>query len=294
MALALARIFNGEVINCDSLQIYKDFDVGTAKLTPVERAGIPHHLLDIALPNQVFTAGDYARCARDAVREIAGRGRLPIVAGGAGFYLRALIDGLPLAPSRDECLRRNLQEREDRRPASLYRLLRRFDPVAARRIHPNDVQKLIRAVEVCLLARRPLSSLAAERSPLTGFSILKLGLDPDRVRLYQRLDDRLDSMFAGGLIDEVRRILSRGYAREIKPLESHGYKQALDVIDGRPVADALAEAKLNTRHYAKRQWTWFRREKGMEWLAGFGDDAGVQRAAIERVSQHLKQIADET
>ena len=290
MALVLAHSLDGEVVNCDSLQIYKHFDIGTAKLTLDQRGGIPHHLIDVAEPDEIFTAGEFARRARTIIAEIAARRRLPIVAGGTGFYLRALTEGLPPAPPRDECLRVNLTDRERQRPGTLHRLLRRFDPVAAQRIHMNDVQKLTRAVEVCILARRPLSSLASDASPLLGYSTLKLGLNPDRARLYERLDARLDTMFATGLIDEVQRILELGYSKANKPFESHGYKEAVEIIGGRPRAEAIAEAKLKTRHYAKRQWTWFRREKDIQWLDGFGDDADVQHAAIEMVSQHLQKI----
>ena len=289
LALRLCQKVGGEVVNCDSLQVYKHFDIGTAKLPPAERGGIPHHLIDVVAPDATFTAGDYAREARRVIGEIAGRRRLPVIAGGTGFYLRALIDGLPPAPPRNECLRGRLEQREHRRAGTLHRLLQRFDARAAERIHPNDVQKLIRAVEVCLLARRPLSSIAGEKAPLEGYSVLKLGLNPNRELLYQRLDARLDTMFGSGLVEEVKRILAMGYSPSIKPFESHGYRQALDVINGRPLSEALADAKLGTRHYAKRQWTWFRREAEMIWIDGFGGEAAVQAAAIDAVSKHLQK-----
>ena len=289
LALRLAEEFRGEIVNCDSLQVFRHFDIGTAKLPPAERRGIPHHLIDIADPDQLFTAGEYARLARDTIAEISARGRLPIVAGGTGFYLRAFLDGLFAGPSRDADLRRRLAARETRRPGSLHRVLRRFDPQAAAKIHPNDVPKVTRALEIRLLTRRPVSELFREgRDRLTGYRILKLGLMPDRDALYQRLDARCEAMFAGGLIDEVRGILSRGFAASAKPFESHGYKQALQLLSGElNLHNAIFYAQRNTRNYAKRQLTWFRREAGLEWLKGFGDSAGVREAAVARVRTFL-------
>jgi tRNA dimethylallyltransferase len=181
LALRLAGEFAGEIVNCDSLQVFRYFDIGTAKTPPAARRGIPHHLIDVADPDQLFTAGEYARLARGAIAAISARGRLPIVAGGTGFYLRALLDGLFAGPSRDPGLRLRLAARETRRPGSLHRLLRRFDSQAAARIHPHDVPKVTRALEVCLLTRRPVSELFREgRDPLAGYRVLKLGLEPGR------------------------------------------------------------------------------------------------------------------
>jgi tRNA dimethylallyltransferase len=214
---------------------------------------------------------------------------LPIVAGGTGFYLRALIDGLFPGPARDDALRARLAERESGRRGSLHRLLSRFDPAAAARIHARDVQKLIRAMEVCLLTRRSLSeAFAAGRDPLQGFRILKIGVNPPREALYKKLDERCQWMFANGLIDEVRRILLLGFRPEIKPLESHGYRQALQYLRGELSSqEAVLSAQRNTRRYAKRQWTWFRQEQGLEWFDGFGDEAEVQTAVIARVRAEL-------
>ena len=287
LALAVAEQFHGEVVNCDSLQIYKYFDIGTAKLPLDDRHGIPHHLLDIAEPDQVFTAGEYSRRARKVLADIAGRDRLPVVAGGTGFYLRALIDGLFEGPERDEHLRARLMAR---RPGSAHRLLRRFDPAAAARIHPNDVPKTVRALEVCLLTRRRVTDLYAQgRDALRGFRVLKLGLMPDRKELYRRLDDRCKEMFSSGLIEEVRRILTLGFRPPAKPFESHGYRQAIQVLGGElSLDDAIAEAQRNTRNYAKRQITWFRREKDIEWLHGFGSEEEVRSTALARIEQFLK------
>jgi tRNA dimethylallyltransferase len=290
LALRLAEEFHGEIVNCDSLQVFRHFDIGTAKLPPAERRGVPHHLIDIVDPDQLFTAGEYARLARDTIADISARGRLPIVAGGTGFYLRALLDGLFAGPSRDPKLRLRLAAREMRRPGSLHRLLKRFDAEAAGKIHPNDAPKVMRAMEICLLTRRPVSDLFREgRDSLTGYRILKLGLMPDRDALYQRLDARCEAMFAGGLVDEVRGILSLGFAASAKPFESHGYKQALQLLSGElNLHNAVFYAQRNTRNYAKRQFTWFRRESDLEWLKGFGDTAGVCDDAIARVRSFVE------
>lgn len=289
LGLRLAAEFDGEIVNCDSLQLYRYFDIGTAKLRPEERGSIPHHLLDVLDPGEIFTAGEYARRAREVLREITARGRLPLVVGGTGFYLRALLDGLFPGPGRDERLRQRLAQREARRPGLLHRLLRRWDPEAARRIHPADRPKLIRALEVCLLTRRPLSEwFAAGRDALTGYRVCKLGLNPPRAALYQRLDARCRAMFEQGLIEEVRRILAMGYPPSIKPLEAHGYRQALQVLRGElDLPHALYYAQRNTRRYAKRQWTWFRREPNLIWMDGFGDDPAVQELAVRHVRHFL-------
>ncbi len=289
LALDLAGNFQGEIVNCDSLQVYRHFDVGTAKLPVEQRRGIPHHLIDIVNPDEIFSAGAYAERARVAIADISARGRLPIVAGGTGLYLRALLSGLFEGPTRDQALRDRLASREKRRAGSLHRLLARFDPRAARRIHPHDVPKVTRALEVCLLARRPVTELHEQgRNQLVGYRALKIGLWPDRDALYQRLDVRCLAMFDGGLIEEVRRILGLGFAPTAKPFESHGYKQALDQLrGGLTPKEALFYAQRNTRRYAKRQMTWFRQEPAIEWLRGFGDDDLVRDAACERVAKFL-------
>jgi tRNA dimethylallyltransferase len=289
LALCVAGRFRGEVVNCDSLQVYRHFDAGTAKLPLEARRGIPHHLIDILDPDQVFTAGEYARLGRRVLEEISTRGRLPVVAGGTGFYLRALIDGLFPGPQRDQALRDRLAARERRKSGSLHRLLRRFDPESARRIHPRDLPKVTRALEVCLLTRRPVTELFQRgREALGGYRILKIGLSPAREALYEKLDRRTTQMFETGLIEEVRGILSRGFAATVKPFESHGYRQAMQFLNGELKLDeAIFYAQRNTRNYAKRQMTWFRQEAGMEWFSGFGDDPQIQQAVEQRVREFL-------
>ncbi len=289
VALEVAEAFGGEIVNCDSLQVYCHFDVGTAKLPVAERRGIPHHLIDIVNPDELFTAGEYARRARGTIAEITGRGRLPIVCGGTGFYVRALLSGLFEGPARDEALRERLAAREKRRPGSLHRLLTRFDAPAAQKIHRNDLPKVTRALEIRLLTRRPVTQLFREgRSALRGYRVLKLVLQPNREALYERLDARCRAMFEGGLTDEVQRILDLGYSPEVKPFESHGYKQVLQFLRKEVVlARALELAQRNTRRYAKRQMTWFRQEPDVEWISGFGDDPLICRQVLARIREFL-------
>lgn len=284
----MAETFGGEIVNCDSLQVYRHFNIGAAKLPEAARQGIPHHLIDILDPNEIFTAGEYARLAREAIADISSRGRLPIVAGGTGFYLRALLDGLFAGPSRDQPLRDRLAARELRRRGCLHRLLTRFDSQAAGKIHPHDVPKVTRALEVCLLSRRPVTELYREgRDRLRGYRALKLGLLPDREALNERIDARCRAMFEGGLEEEVRGILAMGFP-SVKPFEALGYKQALQSIRGElSPREALFYAQRNTRRYAKRQITWLRKESGIEWLKGFGESPEIREAATGRVRKFL-------
>ncbi len=289
LAQRVALAVGGEIVNCDSLQVYRGFDTGTAKVPLAERQGVPHHLIDVIDPGQLFTAGDYARMAEAALREIANRGRVPVIAGGTGFYLRALLDGLFPGPVRDEALRARLEHREASQPGSLHRILKRLDRAAAARIHPNDKNKTMRALEVRLIEGRPMSSLFERgRAPLTGFRPIKLGLDPPRELLYERLNARTSAMFDQGLVDEVRHLLAAGVSRAAKPFESLGYKQALQTIDGAlTMEQALESTQLETRRYAKRQLTWFRKEQGVHWMAGFGDDPCIQDEALAIVQRKI-------
>lgn len=290
LALRLAERFGGEIVNCDSVQVFRYFNIGTAKLQEHEWRGIPHHLIDAREPDQVFTAGDFARNARICLHEITGRGRLPIVVGGTGFYLRALVEGLAPGPERDAGLRERLAAREARRPGAVHRLLRRFDAATAARMHPNDVPKAMRALEICLSARRPATEVfAGGRDALTGYRVLKIGLFPDREKLVARLEARVEAMFAGGLVEETEAILARGVPASEKPFESIGYKQALQVVRGElSVKDAIFYSKRDTRQYAKRQMTWFRQEPGLEAVRGFGDEDEVVARVMARVEEFVR------
>jgi tRNA dimethylallyltransferase len=286
LALRMSEEFSGEIVNCDSLQLYRGFHLGTAKTPESERRGIPHHLLDVLDPTDGYSAGEYARVARTIIQEISLRGRLPVVVGGTGFYLRALLHGLPVLPESDKKTRERLMEREQKRNGSMRRLLSRLDPVSARRIHPHDTQRLMRAVEIRLLSGQT-SPPALETEPLTGYRVLKIGLDPDRALLYKHLDERTRQMFAAGLVQEVEMLLQHGCSGQEKPFESLGYRQALEFIRGETSLErAVYLTQMETRHYAKRQWTWFRRDPEIHWVSGFGDAL----PAIEQCSQMLRRF----
>ena len=285
LSLTLAEKFSGEIISCDSVAVYREMEIGAAKPTPAERARIRHHLVDVYAPNQHSSAGDYSRLARAALRDIAARGHLPIVTGGTGLYLRALTDGLFAGPRRSPDLRIRLDERAHERGSPwLHRILARLDPAAADRIHANDTPKLIRAIEVSLAARQPMTEAwKSGRDPLTGFRLLRIGLDPDRKALYARINNRAKAMFNEGLIEETRRLLAT-YGESPRVFESLGYKQARAVLRGEmALPEAIASAQQGHRNYAKRQITWFRRAPDVLWLQGFGDDPAVVRQAIAAV-----------
>jgi tRNA dimethylallyltransferase len=291
LSLSLAERFRGEIVNCDSVAMYREFEIGTAKPTPLERSRAPHHLLDYVAPTEHITAGEYARQARSVLEEIKSRGHLAIVVGGTGLYLRALLEGLVPGPQRSEELRQRLREVASSRGSSyLHRILRRLDRAASQKIHPNDTPKLIRAIEVCLASRQKMTELWQQgRNPLQGFRILRIGLDPDRTTLYARINLRAQDMFEAGLIDETRRLFEN-YGAAAGPLSSLGYKQALQYIRGeRNREQALQAAQQAHRNYAKRQMTWFRREPQVKWLGGFGDEEQIQTEAIAEVKNLLRQ-----
>ncbi len=287
LAIAIAQALRGEIVNCDSLQLYRGFDIGTAKAAAGERRGVPHHLMDILDPRELFTAGEYARAARLVLLEVAGRRRIPVVVGGTGFYLRALLEGLSPGPVRDAGIRARLERREAKRPGSLHRILSRLDPATSLRIHRNDIKKLIRALEIRILEGKPRSELFEQgRAPLHGFHPIKLGLNPPRELLYRRLDTRTKKIFQRGLVDEVRQLLASGVPATAKPFESLGYKQAIQALDGRlSLEEALQSTQLETRRYAKRQLTWFRKEPAVHWLNGFGDDTRVREDALALIEE---------
>jgi tRNA dimethylallyltransferase len=290
LALKLAEEFNGEIVSCDSVAIYREMEIGTAKPTREERALVRHHMIDVAWPDEACTAGDYRREAREALTGITERGHLPIVAGGTGLYLRALIDGLFPAPPQAPGLRERLRQRAATRgPNYTHRLLARLDPAAANAIHSNDVPKVVRAIEVSLAAKQPLTEQWEKgRDALTGYRILRLGLNPPRPRLYERINQRAAAMFDRGLIEETERLVAR-YGESCRPLTSLGYAEAVAVLRGEFTRDqAVAQAQQGHRNYAKRQLTWFRREPDMHWLTGCGGDEDITNKALHLVAQHLK------
>lgn len=290
LAIHLACALHGEIVNFDSLQLYRGFDIGTAKTPPAERRGIPHHLFDVLDSSQGFSAGDYAKQARAAIADIAERGRLPIAVGGSGFYLRALLHGLPPLPPRDPALRLKLAAKEQRKAGTLHRLLLRLDPQAASRIHARDVQKTIRALEVRLLTRTAAPPPETSE-PLEGYRVTQIGLNPDRAALVERLTTRVAEMFDGGLVEEVRTLLENGCTGQEKPFESLGYKQALQHIRGTLTREqAILSTQIETRQYAKRQRTWFLKDSRIHWLDGFGDDPEIAADALAWAESQLRPV----
>lgn len=289
LALAIAERFGGEIVNCDSVQVYAGLEIGSAKTPLGERHGIPHHLVDVAGPGVDYTAGDFSGDARNAIAGITTRRKLPVVCGGTGLYLRALLCGLSPAPSRNESLRNRLNRVAKGRPSALHQLLKASDATAASRIHRNDLQKLIRAIEITYLAAEAATEVRNRpRDSLTGYRVLKIGLNPDRALLRQRLNERTARMFCDGLVQETKQLLNAGYDPNSKALQSLGYRQALHVIDGQlSYSDAVRECQTKTRQYAKRQMTWFRAEPEVEWLKSFGEYGPAQATAFSLVDRFL-------
>jgi tRNA dimethylallyltransferase len=293
LAIHLAEAFDGEVVSCDSVAVYREMEIGTAKPSFEDRARVPHHMIDVVSPDEACTAGDYSRLAREALSGIQARGHLPIVAGGTGLYLRALIDGLFPAPPRQPELRADLRRQAaelgpEHGPAHLHQMLARLDAQAAKAIHANDVSKVIRAIEVSLTAQQPLTEQWQKgRDALTGYRILRLGLDPGRERLYERINQRAAEMFDRGLVEETERLVER-YGWDCRPLTSLGYAEAVSVLRGECTREqAVARAQQGHRNYAKRQGTWFRREKEIHWLQGTGGDDAVVHSASSLVAEWL-------
>jgi len=290
LGVSLAKGFDGEVVACDSTQLYRGFDIGTAKPTLAERDGVPHHLLDILSPEEPSTAGDYRERAELVLAGLRQRGKLPIFTVGTGLYLRALLEGLAELPQRSEETRERLRENAATHgPGHLHGVLKKLDAETAAKIAPADEQKIIRAIEVCLLARKPLSEVhRTARKPLRGWKPIKLGLQPPRDALRDRIHSRTDAMLAAGWFEEVSQLLNKGYPENAKPFDFIGYRELRDVLQNKmSLNEARAAIRQSTRQYAKRQLTWFRREHGVHWLAGFGDDATVQRSAAAYVSALL-------
>lgn len=328
LGVSLARRFGGEIVACDSTQVYRGFDIGTAKPMAEERHGVPHHLMDLIDPAELFTAADYRRCALDVLADLRRRGRLPIFTAGTGLYLRALLAGLSDAPARSSALRARLHAIAARRgPGHLHRLLRRVDAAAAARISPQDDQKLVRALEIRFLTGKPLSEVyATGRAPLEGYVPLKIGLAPPRALLYERIERRTYAMLEHGWRAEVQALLASAHPPAAyavptasadngvpggaplgdsatpdpgrvppgvpdavtKPFEFIGYREMRAHIEsGKPLPETIAAIAQATRHYAKRQLTWFRKERDVDWFSGFGDDPEIVAAVSAEVARYL-------
>ena len=290
LSLELATRFHGEIVNCDSVAMYREFRIGTAKPTAEEQGRAPHHLFDVIDPTSFTTAGEYARQARETLRGVRERGALPIVVGGTGLYLRALVEGLFAGPERSEELRERLRVRaHEKGPYYLHRVLQRMDGQAASRIHANDVPKLIRAIEICLSAKRSISEQwKSGKDPLQGFTILRIGLDPSRAELYRRIHERVLAMFDAGLVEETQELLKK-YGDTARPLGSIGYKQVVQLLKGGIDREAAVDAVQQAhRNYAKRQMTWFRREPDVTWIRAFGDEDGAIAQTVAAVQNNLE------
>ena len=290
LGVRLAERLGGEVVACDSTQVYRHFSIGTAKPAFEERRGVPHHLMDLLEPEEIFTAGDYRQRALETLEDLRGRGRLPILTVGTGLYLRALLEGLADAPTRSEEVRARLGARAQQHgPAYLHRILRRLDAAAAARIAARDAPKLVRAIEVCLLAGKPITEVhRAGRPRLEGFEALKIGLMPRRGELYQRIEQRVQTMLDRGWLEELQALLARGIPATAKPLTFIGYRELRAHLAGEmSLSEAMQAIERATQRYAKRQLTWFRKEPGVHWFAGFGDDAEIAAGVLRHLEGQL-------
>lgn len=294
LALSLAERFNGEIVNYDSVQIFRGLDIGSAKPSPAERARVPHHMIDIRDPADLFTAGDYQREAREVLEDLRSRGRVPVLVGGTGLYLRALTEGLFQGPARSPHWRERLETiAEAHGREHLHRLLQRLDPDAAGRIAARDKPKIIRALEVRLETGKPLTEhLKREaRRPLKGFTICTVGVDPPREECYRRIDLRVEGMFKAGLVEEVRGLLLRGVPRDAKPLGAIGYRHVLANLDNTCAwDDTIRMIQRDTRRYAKRQLTWFRRQAQTAWFGGPGDNKAIEEEVHRKVTLFLGEF----
>jgi len=294
LSIYLAEQFGGEVLACDSTQLYRGFDTGTAKPSLAERRGIPHHLIDIFEASEAATAGGYRALALQALADLRTRRKLPVFTVGTGLYLRALLEGLADLPQRSEQLRERLRaSAAEHPPGHLQKILKRLDSETAGNIAPGDTQKLIRAIEVCLLAKQPVSQVhRAGRAPLEGWRAIKLGLLPGRDALYDRIHQRTDSMLVHGWLEEVRHLVQSGLPENAKPFDFIGYRQLRSVLRKQMSLDAARAAiQQATRRYAKRQLTWFRKEPHVHWLPGFGDHPQIQQEARQFIASRMAPAA---
>ena len=284
LGIEVALALDGEIINCDSVQVYQEIQIATAKVSFEERKGVPHHLIDFVSPAINYTAGEWASEAARKIEEIESRGRVPLLVGGTGFYLRALRQPFFVSPQTDESLRRRLNQiREKRGPEHLHRLLRRIDPQAADNFFPRDWPRVQRAIEVFLQTGRSIMDQKDERPDPheSARRIRILALNPPRSELYRRINERTEAHFEAGLVAEVQHLLARGFSPQSNALGAHGYRRVVEYLQGqRDLASAIEQTKLDVRHYAKRQLTWFRHEAGVEWFDGFGEENGISRMVL--------------
>jgi len=290
LALAIAERFGGEIINCDSTAVYRGFDIGTDKIAPADRRGISHHLIDVVEPTEDYTAARFAREAAAAIREVNARGRLPILAGGTGFYFRALTRGLFPGPGRDAALRARLEAIAGRRGvAFLHRMLARVDAPSALRIQSRDLKRLVRALEVFFLTGRPLTAhFAATATPIPDVEMLAIGVRLPASAISERVTRRVEEQFARGLLDEVRELLARGIPETARPFGGLVYRQAVEHLHG--VRDETATRALiaqENRRYARRQLIWFRKEPNLIWFDGPGESAATISAVLRLIENYV-------
>jgi tRNA dimethylallyltransferase len=290
LGIELAKKLNGEILVCDSTQIYRHFDIGTGKIPPAEQQGITHHLVDLLDPEEIFTAGEYRRRALSVLDDLRLRKKLPVITAGTGLYLRALLEGLADAPERSEEIRDRLRSNAQIHGAAhLHRILTRLDPESAARIAAPDTQKIIRAIEMRLVAGKSATEIhRSGRTPLAGYQSIKIGLAPPREALYQRIHSRIDAMIQAGWIEEVARLVENAIPADAKPFQFIGYSEWRAYLAGKlPKEEALQKIRQATRRFAKRQLTWFRREPNVDWFTGFGDDPEIFRAALQKLNSQI-------
>jgi tRNA dimethylallyltransferase len=290
LGMRVAQELGGEIIVCDSTQVYRGFDIGTSKPTESERKVLPHHMLDLLEPDELFTAGAYRDRAIEVLADMRDRARLPVMAVGTGLYMRALVDGFSDTPVRSEEVRTRLRKSSARKGADyLHRALRRIDSTAAARIGPRDTPKLMRAIEISLLAGKPVSEVqSARRNKLEGFRVIKIGLMPPRTALYERIERRTVEMMDRGWLAEVRALVAKGISPTAKPFSFIGYGELRAHLEGKQKLPAcVAAIQQATRRYAKRQVTWFRKEPDVKWLEGFGDDSQIGAETLKYLREEL-------
>jgi len=291
LGINLELQLNGEIINCDSVQVYKDIEIATAKVPLAERQGVPHHLIDFVPPEVNYTAGEWARRAAETIYEIEARGRVPLLVGGTGFYLRALRRPFFVSPLTDSALRERLNKIRERRGAEhLHRVLSRMDPEAAAHLYPRDWPRVQRAIEVYLQTGKAMSEQKGQRPepPDSARRLRIIALNPPRAELYRRINERTEAHFSAGLVEEVRCLLSKNVPANSNALGAHGYRRVVEFLQGqRDLQSAIEQTKRDVRHYAKRQLTWFRHEPDVEWFEGFGEDVALQASISKAVTARL-------